>query len=87
MTARTLALPKGVKHEIVLPPYSHLPNLTKEQADIADLIVAALSTRWFPEAKEQHLRLVNKHIGIYRHEARVPHSNRAQRRKQRRKNK
>lgn len=50
--------------QFTLPPYSHLPGLSQAETDVADLIVAALDTPHFPEAKESHLTLCNKRIEL-----------------------
>ncbi len=50
--------------QFTLPPYSHLPNLSQAEEDVADLITAAMDTPHFHEAKESHLTLCNKRIAI-----------------------
>lgn len=72
-----LALPPGVKVGVELPPYSNLPNLTKEQQDVSALIVASLSTPHFPEAKKQTLAHINRTLAGYKYRRPL---NRAQRR-------
>lgn len=74
-------LPPGVTVDIELPPFSNLPGQTKEQLDINDLIVAAMSTPHFPEAKKAALHLINEHVSRYKYVAPVRRMNRAQKRK------
>lgn len=50
--------------QFTLPPYMHLPGLSQAETDVADLIVAAMDTDHFPEAKESHLTLCNKRLAI-----------------------
>lgn len=50
--------------QFTLPEYSHLPNLSQAERDVADLIVAAMDTPHFPEAKDSHLTLCNKRLSI-----------------------
>lgn len=74
-------LPPGVTVDIELPPFSNLPGQSKEQLDINDLIVAAMSTPHFPEAKKAALHLINEHVSRYRYIPPARRMNRSQRRK------
>lgn len=50
--------------QFTLPPYSYLPGLSQAETDVADLIAAAMDTEHFPEAKQSHITLTNKRIGL-----------------------
>lgn len=57
-----LVLPDGAQVTFTLPPYSYLPGLTQAERDVADLVVAATNTSYFPEARESHFNLINKRL-------------------------
>lgn len=60
-----IQLPPGSQIEIILPPFSILPNIPEPLHDIATLLCAALSypQRW-PTAKAQHLAIINRKLEL-----------------------
>lgn len=59
-----LVYPGGSEVQFTLPPYSHVSGLSQAERDVADLITAAMDTPYFPEARESHIKLINKRLEI-----------------------